>query len=167
MAVTDFMIDFALTHRPAHCCFVPEKRQELTTEGGLDVCKNENAIQKACEMLQNSHIDVSLFIEPKLEQIEAALRCGAKTIELHTGKYAEIKDESAKKAELEKIHYAVNFAHRKGLIVNAGHGLNYENVNPIANIPAMNELNIGHSIVAKALTVGLFEAVKEMKELIS
>ncbi len=165
MAVTDKMIDFALKTKPAHCCFVPEKRAELTTEGGLDVLTNEVKVRLACEKLQNAGMEVSLFIDAHEAQIEAAVRCKAKAIEIHTGQYAEVADPTLQHIELVKIIHAVKFAHDRGLIVNAGHGLHYENVQAIAKISFINELNIGHAIIAKAMMIGMREAVKEMRNL--
>ncbi len=161
MAVTDKMIAYALKIKPKHVCLVPEKREELTTEGGLDVLKDEKRIQEACTKLRDAGIEVSLFIDPEIEQIEAALRCKVPTIEIHTGAYADHSDEK----ELHRIMHAAVFAHKAGLVVNAGHGLNYQNVQPIARIPEINELNIGHGIVARALFTGLEKAVREMKRL--
>lgn len=166
MAVTNEMINFALKINPAHCCLVPEKRAELTTEGGLDVIANETKIHEACDVLQKAGIQVSLFINADAAQIAAAVRCKAKAIEIHTGSYAETADPKVQQIELEKINAAVHFAHQQGLIVNAGHGLHYENVQPIAKMLHINELNIGHSIVAQAMMVGMYEAVKQMRELI-
>jgi pyridoxine 5-phosphate synthase len=165
MAVTDAMIKFAEKIKPAHCCFVPEKREELTTEGGLNVVADESRIQAACEHLAKLNCEVSLFIDPDFEQIDAAKRCKAPTIEIHTGAYAEAATPQKRVEELQRITMATEYAHKLGLIVNAGHGLNYQNVQPIARIPFMNELNIGHGIVARALFVGLEAAVREMKRL--
>lgn len=165
MAVTDAMIAFAEQIKPQHCCLVPEKRAELTTEGGLDVIANERNILAAVQRLKKFDCDVSLFIDPDKQQIDAALRCGAPTIELHTGCYAEAKSKAEQQQELLRIVEAAQYAHKAGLIVNAGHGLNYQNVQPIAAIPEVNELNIGHSIIARALFSGLESAVREMKRL--
>lgn len=165
MAVTDDMQKFAEKIRPAHCCFVPEKRAELTTEGGLNVTGDELNIRDACSRMADVGIEVSLFIDPDLEQIEAALRCKAPVIEIHTGKYAEATTHGEREAELLRIITASKFAHQAGLIVNGGHGLNYQNVQPIARIPEMNELNIGHGIIARAIFMGLENAVREMKRL--
>lgn len=167
MAVTDAMLDFALEVRPEHCCLVPEKREELTTEGGLDVIAHFTAVQKACDQLQAQGTEVSLFIDPEQEQIDAAVSCGAKAIEIHTGQYAEAVDELIIKQELLRIKEAARHAANQGLIVNAGHGLHYENVQAIAEIPELNELNIGHSIVGHAMMVGMMQAVKEMLTLMS
>lgn len=167
MAVTDAMLKFAEKTHPAHCCFVPEKREELTTEGGLNVIGDEARIRDACQRLAASHIEVSLFIDPDIEQIEAALRCAAPTIEIHTGQYADAKISEERNTELHRIITAAKFAHDAGLIVNAGHGLNYQNVQAIARIPQMNELNIGHGIIARAIFMGLENAVREMKRLMN
>jgi len=167
MAVTDAMLNFAEKIRPVHCCFVPEKRQELTTEGGLDVLADEAKIHDACQRLASAGIDVSLFIDPDLKQIEAAVRCQAPTIEIHTGSYAEATTVHAREAELQRIIQAAQFASQAGLIVNGGHGLNYQNVQAIARIPEMNELNIGHGIIARAIFMGLENAVREMKQLMT
>jgi len=165
MAVTDFMLGFAEKIRPVHCCFVPEKREELTTEGGLNILADEKRIKAACQRLAASQINVSLFIDPDVEQIEASARCGAPTIEIHTGKYADAKTEAERVTELARIINAAKTAKSLGLVVNAGHGLNYQNVQAIAQIPEMNELNIGHGIIAHAIFTGLEQAVREMKAL--
>lgn len=165
MAVTEDMVKFAEKIKPAHCCLVPEKRAELTTEGGLNVLADEAHITDVCARLAAKGIEVSLFIDPDLEQIEAALRCKAPTIEIHTGSYAEAKTSAQQNKELQRIVKAAHFAAQAGLIVNGGHGLNYQNVQAIARIPEMNELNIGHSIVAQAIFCGLENAVREMKRL--
>ncbi|MHB1946751.1 MAG: pyridoxine 5'-phosphate synthase [Gammaproteobacteria bacterium] len=166
MAVTKDMLAFAERIRPTYCCFVPEKRAELTTEGGLNVIADEANIRDACARLAAKGIEVSLFIDPDLEQIEAALRCKAPVIEIHTGQYADAKTQAESNAELHRIITAAQFAHQAGLVVNGGHGLNYQNVQPIARIPEMNELNIGHGIIARAIFMGLEGAVREMKRLI-
>lgn len=165
MAVTEAMLAFAEKIQPLHCCLVPEKREELTTEGGLDVLGNEKQITIACERLKAKGIDVSLFIDPELDQIEAAIRAGAPTIEIHTGQYADAQTKKERDAELIRIIRAAEFAQQEGLVVNAGHGLNYQNVQAIARIPQMNELNIGHGIIARAMFIGLENAVREMKRL--
>ncbi|MDR3477063.1 MAG: pyridoxine 5'-phosphate synthase [Gammaproteobacteria bacterium] len=165
MAVTDTMIRYAEKIQPIHCCLVPEKREELTTEGGLDVLAQESQITDACKQLASRGIDVSLFIDPDFKQIEAAIRAEAPTIEIHTGQYADARTPAERKAELHRIITAVEFAHQAGLVVNAGHGLNYQNVQAIARIPEINELNIGHGIVARAIFIGLENAVHEMKRL--
>lgn len=166
MAVTDAMIDLALKVQPEHVCLVPEKREELTTEGGLDVIGFEPKIADACERLGSAGIEVSLFIDPDLEQIAASKRCGAAAIELHTGAYAEPATDSERDSELANIRKSVDFGVSEGLIVNAGHGLHYHNTQEIASIGGMNELNIGHAIIARAVFVGLKEAVREMKDII-
>jgi len=166
MAVTDAMIAFALQVKPQHCCLVPEKREELTTEGGLDVVGQEARVKQACERLGAAGIQVSLFIDADPAQIEAAARCGAPAIEIHTGHYAEATTEAQLHQELERVRRGVEQARGLNLVVNAGHGLNYHNVEPIAAIAGINELNIGHSIIARALFSGLQGAVREMKALI-
>ena len=165
MAVTEEMITIAERVKPQHVCLVPEKREELTTEGGLDVKTYEDAVREACKRLANAGSEVSLFIDPDVDQIDAAVRCGAPAIELHTGAYAEAEGKS-QVAELERLHRAVAYGVSEGLIVNAGHGLHYHNVEPIAAIPGVNELNIGHALIAHAMFVGLKPAVQEMRELI-
>jgi pyridoxine 5-phosphate synthase len=165
MAVTEKMLAFAEKIKPVHCCFVPEKREELTTEGGLNVLADEAHIRDACSRMANAEIDVSLFIDPDIRQIEAAIRCKAPTIEIHTGAYAEAKTKQEQQSELHRIIEAAKFAAKAGLVVNAGHGLNYQNTQAIARIPEINELNIGHGIVARAFFMGLENAVREMKRL--
>lgn len=165
MAVTDAMIAYAEKIKPAHCCFVPEKREELTTEGGLDVLAQAMKVQEATACLKALGTEVSLFIDPDLKQIEAAVRIGAPAIEIHTGAYAEAATDRERENELQRIIKAAQFAQEAGLIVNAGHGLNYQNVQAIARIPEINELNIGHGIMARAIFSGLFTAVQEMKRL--
>src|SRR6202030_1721537 len=154
MAVMDEMIRIAQKVLPQDCCLVPESRQELTTEGGLDVSGHAARIGDAVKALGASGVRVSLFIDPDLEQIEAAQRAGAPVIELHTGTYAD-STGAARALEFERLCAAAKFAARLGLIVNAGHGLNYHNVEPIAAIPEIVELNIGHSIVGRAIVDGL------------
>jgi pyridoxine 5-phosphate synthase len=164
MAVTDEMIGIARKVLPQDCCLVPESRQEVTTEGGLNVLEQTPRISDAVKALGGSGIRVSLFIDPDLEQIEAAKRSGAPVIELHTGAYAD-STGAARAREFERLHAAAKFAARLGLIVNAGHGLNYHNVEPVAAIAEIVELNIGHAIVARAIVDGLAKAVRDMKEL--
>jgi pyridoxine 5-phosphate synthase len=164
MAVTDDMIRVAQTVLPQDCCLVPESREEVTTEGGLDVAGQGARIGDAVRTLGASGIRVSLFIDPDPEQIEAAQRAAAPVIELHTGTYAD-STGAAQAREFERLQAAAKFAHRLGLIVNAGHGLNYHNVEPIAAIPEIVELNIGHAIVARAVVDGLGKAVRDMKQL--
>jgi pyridoxine 5-phosphate synthase len=165
MAVTDAMLDFAEQIRPACVCLVPEKREELTTEGGLDVEGQEARIARACERLASIGAEVSLFIDPDKAQIDAAVRCGAPVIELHTGEYAEASGAAAD-AAFNVLLEAVTYARKKGLVVNAGHGLNYHNTERVAAIAGINELNIGHAIIARAVFTGLKEAVRDMKTLI-
>lgn len=165
MAVTDAMLAYAEKIKPEHVCLVPEKRQELTTEGGLDVLSREAEVHQATQHLKQRGMEVSLFIDPDIKQIEAAIRCGAPVIEIHTGAYADATSAHERHKELERIVNAVRFAHQGGLIVNAGHGLNYQNVQAIACIPEINELNIGHGIIARAVFMGLEAAVREMKRL--
>lgn len=165
MAVTDEMVGIAEKLAPYACCLVPEKREELTTEGGLDVAGNLSRLQWACDRLATAGIVVSLFIDPEEEQIEAAVKSGAPVIELHTGRYAEAVDPVLKAEELGRIRQASQLAHRAGLQVNAGHGLNYYNVEAISAIPELVELNIGHSIIAQALFSGLAQAVKDLKQI--
>ncbi|WCE08283.1 pyridoxine 5'-phosphate synthase [Pseudomonas sp. JBR1] len=164
VALTAEMLAFAQEIRPAHVCLVPERREELTTEGGLDVLGQVQRIRDAIAALPAS--EVSLFIDPELQQIQAAKDCGAPVIELHTGRYAEAETQEEQASELKRLAKAVEFATGLGLVVNAGHGLHYHNVQPIAALPGINELNIGHAIVAHAVFVGFKQAVKEMAELI-
>jgi len=164
VALTAEMLAFAQEIRPAHVCLVPERREELTTEGGLDVVGQVQRIRDAIAALPAS--EVSLFIDPELQQIQAAKDCGAPVIELHTGRYAEAETQEEQASELQRLAKAVEFAIGLGLVVNAGHGLHYHNVQPIAAMPGINELNIGHAIVAHAVFVGFKQAVKEMAELI-
>ena len=166
MAVTPEMLKFALEVLPEHCCLVPEKREELTTEGGLDVLAQEAKIKDTCGQLIYAGIDVSLFIDPDQRQIDAAKRCGAQAIEIHTGQYAEVKDTNALKQEYERVLQAVNHGLKQDLVVNAGHGLNYHNTYKIAAIEGINELNIGHSIIARSVFTGLKDAVKEMRSIL-
>ena len=166
MAVTERMLALAEEVRPAACCLVPEKREELTTEGGLDVAGQEDHIRAAVARLAAIGSEVSLFIDPDAAQIDAAVRTGAPVIELHTGAYADAESPEEAQAELERIRVAAAYAADKGLIVNAGHGLHYHNVEPIAAIPQMNELNIGHAIIARAVFSGLETAVRDMLALL-
>ncbi len=167
MAVTPEMLDIARRIRPQDACLVPERRQELTTEGGLDVLSHFDRVQKACHLLADSGIRVSLFINADKTQIDAAHAAGAPVIELHTGHYAELENEAERKVELKKITDCVQYGTEKGLRVNAGHGLNYHNTRPIAMLPGIRELNIGHAIVSHALFVGWEAAVREMKQLMT
>ena len=165
MAVTDEMVMIADKIKPSDCCLVPERREELTTEGGLDVISQQSRIHDVCNRLSDSGVRVSLFIDAVPAQIEAAIACGAPVIELHTGHYADAFSSEDQARELARISEAVILAHEAGLQVNAGHGLHYHNVLPIASIPEIKELNIGHAIIARAVFTGLQEAVREMKRL--
>lgn len=165
MAVTEEMLSIAERVRPEHVCLVPETPEELTTEGGLDVAGQEARIAVAVERLQKAGCEVSIFLDADEQQILAVKRTGATVIELHTGHYAAAETAREQTLELERIRKAAAFAQKQGLVVNAGHGLNYHNVEAIAAIPGINELNIGHAIVAHALFVGLENAVAEMKAL--
>lgn len=167
MAVTEEMLAIALAVRPQDACLVPEKREELTTEGGLDVIGGFERVESACRRLGEAGIRVSLFIDPDVEQLDAARAAGAPVVELHTGAYADAEDEAARAAELARIKDAVVHGVSLGLQVNAGHGLHYHNVQAIAALPGIEELNIGHAIVAHALFVGWDNAVREMKALMS
>jgi pyridoxine 5-phosphate synthase len=163
MAVTSEMLEIALRHRPADVCLVPERREELTTEGGLDVAANRSAVAAAVQRLQAAGIRTSLFIDPEPEQLRAAAEAGAPVVELHTGTYADA-DQERQATELERLRQACLLGHGLGLQINAGHGLNLDNVGPVTRLPHMNELNIGHAIVARAIFVGLQAAVEEMKQ---
>ncbi|HAK35340.1 MAG TPA: pyridoxine 5'-phosphate synthase [Pantoea sp.] len=163
MAVTDEMVGIACDIQPHFVCLVPEKREEVTTEGGLDVAGQQEKINAAVKQLSDAGIQVSLFIDPDHRQIEAAVASGAPYIEIHTGAYAEAAEGLPREAELARIRHAATFAASLGLKVNAGHGLTYHNVQPIAALPEMHELNIGHAIIGRALFSGLADAVKEMK----
>jgi pyridoxine 5-phosphate synthase len=165
MAVTNQMIRFAEEIRPANICLVPERREELTTEGGLDVAGNSAKIQEAVERLSAMGSEVSLFIDPDPQQIEASKRAGAPVIELHTGHYADTQGQEHQDA-LARLRESCMYARKLGLVVNAGHGLHYHNVEPIAALPGINELNIGHAIIARALFTGLSSAVADMRTLI-
>jgi pyridoxine 5-phosphate synthase len=165
MAVTEEMIAIAEKYRPADCCLVPERREELTTEGGLDVAGQLPRMQDACARLANAGVTVSLFIDPDKAQIDAAVACKAPVVELHTGRYADAESAQEQEKELQTIIEAAHYAHQQGLQVNAGHGLHYHNIKPIAEIPELVELNIGHAIVARAVFTGFQAAVREMKQL--
>jgi pyridoxine 5-phosphate synthase len=165
MAVTEEMLKIAEKYRPQDCCLVPEKREELTTEGGLDVLGQFDRIKAACDRLAAANVRVSLFIDPELAQIEAAKACGAPVVELHTGRYADAETEEAAEAEWRVIAQAARQAKALGLQVNAGHGLHYHNTQRIAAIPEFVELNIGHAIVARSVFTGFQSAVREMKQL--
>lgn len=168
MAATDEMRDIALRIRPDDVCIVPERRAELTTEGGLDVVRHRARIADLVAAFNDAGIRTSLFIDPHQRHIEASCEVGAPAVELHTGAYAEAADDSANAGrELEKLTAAARYAGQLGLVVNAGHGLHYTNTQAVAALPEINELNIGHAIVARALAVGLARAVGEMKRLMS
>lgn len=164
MAVTDEMVDIACEILPHFCCLVPEKREEVTTEGGLDVAGQQDKVTAAVKRLNDAGILVSLFIDADHRQIDAAA-AGAPYIEIHTGAYAEAEEGPARDVELARIADAATYAAGKGLKVNAGHGLTYHNVQPVAVLPEMHELNIGHAIIGRAVFSGLADAVKEMKQL--
>jgi pyridoxine 5-phosphate synthase len=159
------MIGIALEVAPQDVCLVPERREERTTEGGLDVVGNFTNVQKAVKKLSDAGIRVSLFIGPDFAQIDAAKKTGAPVIELHTGTFADAESSVDKVSELQRIKDAVSYGLKLGLVVNAGHGLHYHNVHEIASIEGVDELNIGHAIVAHALFVGWDNAVREMKSL--
>jgi len=167
MAATGEMVELACRLRPADACLVPERRRELTTEGGLDVAGARRAVALAVERLRAAGIRVSLFIDPEPAQIGAAAEVGSDAVEIHTGRYADATGGGARAAELERVDRGVRSAREAGLTVNAGHGLTLDTVGPVAALPAVNELNIGHSIVARALFVGMEAAVREMKERIA
>ncbi|PVY73875.1 pyridoxine 5'-phosphate synthase [Pectobacterium versatile] len=165
MAVTEEMLNIACEVKPHFCCLVPEKRQEVTTEGGLDVAGQQEKIDNAVTRLSQANILVSLFIDADKRQIDAAVASGAPYIEIHTGAYADAPDDETRQHEFERIRDAATYAAAKGLKVNAGHGLTYHNVQPIAALPEMHELNIGHAIIGRAVMSGLKDAVAEMKNL--
>jgi pyridoxine 5-phosphate synthase len=165
MAVTEEIIAIAIGLQPADCCLVPERREEVTTEGGLDVAGQMTAVTEACSRLGAAGIRVSLFIDPDPVQVEAAARAGAPVVELHTGCYAEADHGSARATELHRLAEAARVATAAGLTVHAGHGLHYHNVGPVAALPEVVELNIGHAIVARSVFTGLGPAVAEMKRL--
>ncbi len=167
MAADDTMAKIALTIKPDMVTLVPEKRQELTTEGGLDVANHLARIQQIVSMLHEGHIPVSLFIEPHLGQVKAAHKVSADFIELHTGRYANAQRSKEADAEVDAITQAAKLAYKLGIGVNAGHGLNYRNVQRLVRIPEIVEYNIGHSIIAHAVLVGLDQAVREMKALLN
>jgi pyridoxine 5-phosphate synthase len=167
MAAIDEMVEKACHLRPADVCLVPERREELTTEGGLDVAAQESSLHSVVKRLRSAGIRVSLFIDPERRQVASAARLKAEAIELHTGTYAEAAGEEQRHYELKRLRAAAEEGLAAGLIVNAGHGLTLENVGPIAAIPGMNELNIGHSIIADAMFHGLEEAVRRMKRCVA
>ncbi len=162
LAATAPMLEFACEIQPADCCLVPERRAELTTEGGLDVRAGSSAIRSACERLAAAGVRVALFVDPVIEQIDAAADCGAAVVELHTGEFAEAEG-AVQVQQLERLRLAARHALTRRLEVHAGHGLNYRNVGPVAAIAEINELNIGHAIIAQAVFDGLGAAVREMR----
>lgn len=164
MAITDEMIEIAKRNLPEDCCLVPERRDELTTEGGMDVQGQVDRVRDAVSELTAAGIRVSLFVDPELPQLDAAKAAGASVVELHTGCYAQA-EPAARATELERLRQAARHARSLGLVVNAGHGLHYHNVQPVAAIPEIVELNIGHAIISRAVFSGLSEAVREMKRL--
>jgi len=163
MAATPEMVAIALEIKPDQVCIVPEKREELTTEGGLDVEAAKNILADAIPKLQKAGVEISLFVDPRPEPIETSARLGADFVELHTGAYANSKG-AAQAEELQRLVTAANYAHELGLRVNAGHGLDYDNVLPIAQLPYVEELNIGYAILCRAMYVGLDQAVREMQD---
>ncbi|HET7314857.1 pyridoxine 5'-phosphate synthase [Salinisphaera sp.] len=163
MALTDEMIDIALAHKPRDCCLVPESREELTTEGGLDVAAQIERVRDGLDKLHGAGINVALFIDPEIDQIDAAAEAGARFIEIHTGAYADARDQGAASRELDRIVAAAERAAEHGIEVHAGHGLHVDNVGAIAEIGPIVELNIGHALIARAIFVGLAEAVREMR----
>lgn len=165
MAVTDEMVRIAHRIAPHDVCLVPEKRAELTTEGGLDVIGNYNKIKQLCGDFAAAGIQVSLFVDPDFKQVEAAATAGAPVVEIHTGKYADAATDTEQSHELRRVTEAASLGRQLGLKIHAGHGLNYHNVHAIAGISEIEELNIGHAIVAHAIFVGLEQAIREMKSL--
>lgn len=166
MAATDAMVAIACQIQPAYCCLVPERREELTTEGGLDVVGARAALTEVCERLEEAAIRVSLFVDADRAQIDAAAAIGVPAIELHTGPYADARAPAERAAALARITQSAGHAHSAGLIVNAGHGLHYHNVAPLAALPELSEFNIGHAIVSRAVITGMAAAVREMKALL-
>jgi pyridoxine 5-phosphate synthase len=164
MALTDEMINIATRIKPTFVCLVPEKREEVTTEGGLDVVNNLSKVKGGVAKLQDAGILVSLFIDAEQQQIESAVTSGAQFIEIHTGHYANLTNEQAQLESVKQLTQGIEYAHQEGLKVNAGHGLHYHNVKPVAAIPQLIELNIGHAIIARAAFDGLESAVREMKK---
>ncbi len=165
MASVEKMVDYALDTRPEHCCFVPERREELTTEGGLDVVTRQKELAQTCARLNDAGVEVSLFIDPDPDQVAAAAESGVPVIEIHTGSFADAVGEASRASELARVKAAVKQGLELGLQVNADHGLNYHNVQDVAVIPGITELNIGHAIIGRAVFTGLQEAVREMKSL--
>jgi pyridoxine 5-phosphate synthase len=167
MAMTGEMLEIAKTRRPDDVCLVPERRAELTTEGGLDVIAQADDVRRFCRRLSEADIRVSLFIDPDADQVAAAVECGAGVIEIHTGSYADAADEDSSARELERIADAATAAKSAGLVVNAGHGLHVENVGAVAALGTIREFNIGHAIVSRAIFIGLGAAVEEMKRVLA
>src|SRR5438093_8746039 len=167
MAAEEAMVKIALSVKPHLVTLVPERRQELTTEGGLEVAGQRERIKTLVDLLHDSGIPVSLFIEPDLDQIKAAHKIAADYVELHTGRYANARRQKEEQTELEALSQAAKLAYKLGMGVSAGHGLNYRNVKRLTQVPEIVEYNIGHSIIARAVLVGLERAVREMKQLIS
>ena len=167
MAAVQPMVDLALHERPDTCTLVPERREELTTEGGLDAIGHRDEVRRVTRALRDGGIEVSLFIDPDLEQIKASHRADAQAVELHTGRYCEARGAEERKRELSRLVDAAKAAGKLGLRVAAGHGLDYWNVKPVAGIDEISELNIGYAIVCRAVLVGLERAVRDMKELIA
>ncbi|GBE08264.1 pyridoxine 5'-phosphate synthase [bacterium BMS3Bbin11] len=165
MAITDEMIEIAIRTLPEEVCLVPEKREELTTEGGLDVVGNLPRIRTGVKRLHNAGVLVSLFIDPDPAQLDASINAGAKVVELHTGHFADAETDEVTNREFQSIVEAVDYGKSRGLKVNAGHGLHYHNVERIAIIKGLSDLNIGHAIIARAVFTGLAEAVREMRTL--
>jgi len=167
MSISEEIVRIACRIKPDQATLVPEKRQELTTEGGLDIIKNFARVKKTIDKLNNAGIEVSLFIDPDIRQIDAAKKAGGHIIELHTGRFADAKTLRLRKKYLKEIRQAAVYAHKKGLIVNAGHGLDYNNVTDVARIKNINELNIGYSIICRSVMAGIAKSVSQMKKLIS
>jgi len=163
MAWTEDMLNFALELKPQQICVVPEQREELTTEGGLDVARYEQSLGEEMSRLHDAEIEVSLFVDPNPDALESAARAGADYVELHTGTYANARGQN-RENELKRLETAANYAHELGLRVNAGHGLDYDNVLPIAQLPWIEELNIGYSIICRSIYAGLDQAVREMQD---
>jgi pyridoxine 5-phosphate synthase len=167
MAASDEIVEIAIEAEPDQCTLVPEKREEITTEGGLDVIGQKERLKRCIDRLKSAGIEVSLFVDPDASQIEAACDLGVQAVELHTGRYADAANDSSRKGELEALVAAANIALDCRLLLHLGHGLTYRNVIPIARIAGVSELNIGHSIVSRAVLVGFERAVREMKALVS
>ncbi len=166
MSIAPEIVNIACELKPSQATLVPEKRQELTTEGGLDVASYPDRIKRAVQKLEKQGIAVSLFIDPVKKQIDASIRTGVKIIELHTGRYADARDEKGQDRYFKELEKAVSYAGKKGLVVNVGHGLNYYNTSRLSRVPGLEEFNIGYSIICRAVLVGLERAVAEMKILV-